>query len=1654
MIQLKLITQTKTFVLDPLDGLIIPSNMQLNDSFQHQEAQVSVRVAYDSTMHKALVENTEIQAQILDNNSPVFTGVIDSGISWIDNGNPEPLDNISLVVNDLTYKLQQTTDGEFAYVNESLDNVVSAICAKCGLIYNHNNKAQNITVPVFILKQEQDFYQALNDLLFENLFSFGFAGNGTFTLIDLTQTTEDEEITDLLAGVKFSRTKKKFTGIKLSYGKLIKKENEQIYFEGGNLNEDSKVVPYIISPGSYYPVEATPVVEEENGKVFQDFSQGFAEVKTLYNGEKKLQKSENTQLIYSTDHVLVEDWSDNLTVDRTEFQFTQAAVRFYNASETDAELHQLAIKATAYYKETVEYILGTGKKYNYDTSFIYENEKAEQFAAFLTKYFLGGNYKVSFKTDTKLTPGQKVKIDLGLSGVKAQVLILNVTENLTSQNYEVTAITEQEITLDSTKYQLQKSMTANQRIQRTEYPTAIKEIQEEYYLSTSRTVLENGEWTTTPPTDLSDKYIWTRTTFLYENGIKTTTDPISVSGSNGDNIESVDVEYAQNQSRTTAPTTGWQTTAPTSKDGYYIWSRTKVKLKDKDATYTDAVCITGDKGDKGADGKNAITMTSATTPNGEYNGQIGIWQGQVYSWNGTNWVLTSGILPTDPVLYYSFDDLYDVPDGLCNLRLKNGQTYSNMSYRGVNTGSPIYTNSNGNLRVELPNRQTSIYFSDNNINRLSIFKIKVISGACVIDENRYYDDVKATITEGNEHIIQFFGNGLKHVTIYPDRSTNQTVFEILEVYIGEGLYNIPLIDNSGNEKHANCVKGFCQKGINGKSFKIKNPIVTGLNTQNLPLSKAWSFSCWLNLKSSELYRIAQSYSDYNETYNSMATMIFGSKSNYNNYGLQIDYNATSKVLQVVYGERNQSTGQAQAIYDLPIIDKGFCHVAVIRDGTYSNVYIDGKLWNRINSITSDIANTQLNINDEGFYGGNCRTRPTLFELDDFQIFNRPLSEQEVLGLYLARGNTPKKFTLNDYRLNLIDDDGVISVSEKKELLRRWKEIYNTEKVTTSLPTSNITANGEYKAVIDAVNLLSIGSISAITTYIEATNALRDAFWGSNGYLTDMTTTSTLNGNLDSLFANYRQALQNANNAISDQQSAQASAITVQMASPFVQLPINDSGSVTSYDNSGNVITVLNGALTLTPVVSSATLADNQYSVIASGSGITAGTVSVDTTNKKVTIGNSTAMTKPNAQITYTIKFKINGTTGTLYAQQKISTASRGADGKRGPMYRGATKPTTDVVYGDWYLDTSDNLIHVYNNSNWNTTITGYNDYRYTPALNDMLEIAAEKPDVGFIRIVTAHIQNLAAGNILANILTTKELKLTGNGVVQSENYGETTGGFEIKANGQATFANVETPIISDEGNVCFLRCMTSALVKPNSFTETDLITVFPACIGYVRLEVYLQSFRGQSFSGTLNIGGTTVNVSNKKSYVYTKTEYYSSRNSFTNIIFTPTATSTTADDYIVMVVSLGSNIQKQSWVYKKLVTESEANISSNDIIWYLSFTEKIAKATGKIAVEKSFDGGKDGDKSVPQPILQNSGGNITVGNIYRFYSATPFSQGHGAIAGLYHTSNQTTSAITNTVRTQVYWANKNQSASVIINSVAVCLEAEWWNADLGNRSIT
>lgn len=122
-------------------------------------------------------------------------------------------------------------------------------------------------------------------------------------------------------------------------------------------------------------------------------------------------------------------------------------------------------------------------------------------------------------------------------------------------------------------------------------------------------------------------------------------------GKPGVSVVSADVEYAQSQSNSVAPTTGWNTDAPAWKDGWYIWSRTKVIYSDESTTYTKAACITGGTGGTGIGVKSIVEeyylSTSATSLlNGSWSTVRPTWQNGKYIWTRSVITYTNGTSTT------------------------------------------------------------------------------------------------------------------------------------------------------------------------------------------------------------------------------------------------------------------------------------------------------------------------------------------------------------------------------------------------------------------------------------------------------------------------------------------------------------------------------------------------------------------------------------------------------------------------------------------------------------------------------------------------------------------------------------------------------------------------------------------------------------------------------------------------------------------------------------------------------------------------------------------------------------------------------------------------------------------------------------------------
>jgi phage minor structural protein len=147
----------------------------------------------------------------------------------------------------------------------------------------------------------------------------------------------------------------------------------------------------------------------------------------------------------------------------------------------------------------------------------------------------------------------------------------------------------------------------------------------QYYKSSSATVLSGGVWQTNAPAWENGKYIWTKTVITYTDGKTGETSAVCVTGSEGGEgadgrgVQSIVEQYYKSASATVLSGGTWSGTYPGWENGKYIWTRSVVTYTDGSSKMTDAVCVTGGKGDNGIGissvaNKYAVSASSTTVP--------------------------------------------------------------------------------------------------------------------------------------------------------------------------------------------------------------------------------------------------------------------------------------------------------------------------------------------------------------------------------------------------------------------------------------------------------------------------------------------------------------------------------------------------------------------------------------------------------------------------------------------------------------------------------------------------------------------------------------------------------------------------------------------------------------------------------------------------------------------------------------------------------------------------------------------------------------------------------------------------------------------------------------------------------------------------------
>ena len=403
-----------------------------------------------------------------------------------------------------------------------------------------------------------------------------------------------------------------------------------------------------------------------------------------------------------------------------------------------------------------------------------------------------------------------------------------------------------------------------------------------------------------------------------------------------------------------------------------------------------------------------LNLASAFSTSSDYaEGAYVLYNGSLYkctqahtagAWDSTHFTSVSvgdeleeitdvaGSLPTDAVLHYSFDEVPDYPDGTAIEKhikdftsVPSGWDTNNRGVLSVANGELINTVTNGT------SAWLRRYFASGAIS--GIVKIKVrVNIDCQLYVQYYDSTYKTLASESNakanqEYTFTVFLPSTQSLLLQvytPTAIDFQAV--ISAIYIGEGSYSTPIIDNANGQWNSTSQRGVAVQGVSGKGLKqfTNNEVVI---TRDRIFADNFTVSIWVKPD--------------NNTVNLQGIILLRP----NTFNLRNGTSNTVKMSLVLY-PNGVSTTLTILEGLLPV---KWSHLVIVKDGTKLKTYLDGEL-KTTNVLASSVltqTDNQLTLNN------NSNTRPQTY--DDLLIFARALSDTEVLSLYQNKANTPRYF---------------------------------------------------------------------------------------------------------------------------------------------------------------------------------------------------------------------------------------------------------------------------------------------------------------------------------------------------------------------------------------------------------------------------------------------------------------------------------------------------------------------------------------------------------------------------------------------------------------------------------------------------------------------
>ena len=399
------------------------------------------------------------------------------------------------------------------------------------------------------------------------------------------------------------------------------------------------------------------------------------------------------------------------------------------------------------------------------------------------------------------------------------------------------------------------------------------------------------------------------------------------------------------------------------------------------------------------DGKISATESDITSTVSSGNSQPVTSGGVAEAIQGV--VDVSSSLPTDAVLHYSFDDIPDLPDGTADARFTDGNTYSlqSTSYKLTNNNGTTFSNVNGNVVANITAGTGSNGF------RIPIGVGKIVKITVKVSSLSTGGTLRVRngVSTGSSLVDTISSNGTYTYTILTvdavtdglfileDNPNTSATVEVTAIYIGDGSYSTPIIDNANGQNNAVNNGGIAVQGVSGKGAYFINRKNAEVNDFNF--TDDFSISVWVkpdNMESGKMRDIVAKSSCF--------------------YFRNGDGGSNNHLFGAVF---NKLTSNYEYFHiQLTLLDNTkYTHICITKNGATVKAFVDGVL-----SRTTDLNFIEMNKNNNSLcVNGTINTSPQ--SIDDLLIFDRALTDAEVMALYLNKANTPKYYSWADWKLS-------------------------------------------------------------------------------------------------------------------------------------------------------------------------------------------------------------------------------------------------------------------------------------------------------------------------------------------------------------------------------------------------------------------------------------------------------------------------------------------------------------------------------------------------------------------------------------------------------------------------------------------------------------